>query len=216
MELFLDTANIDDITRLSQLGIIDGVTTNPSLIAKEKASYRKRLKEICKVISGPVSGEVVSTDYTGMVSEGLALSKVSKNLYVKLPLTSDGLQACHTLSQKGIKINMTLIFSTSQALLAAKAGATLISPFEGRLDDISWDGGELISEIAAVIRNGGFNAKILAASIRDPRAAIEAAIAGADIATVPVSIFEKMIAHPLTDIGLKRFSSDWKKAKITF
>jgi len=213
MQLFLDTANIDDIKEYSAWGVVDGVTTNPSLAAKEDMKYTTILKNVCKVVKGPVSAEVIAVEEKEMIKEGLALSKIAKNIYVKLPMTIDGLKACKKLSKKGVKINMTLIFSASQALLAAKAGAAFVSPFEGRLEDVSEDGLTLISEIVEIFGNFGFSTEVLAASIRSPRQVVEAAMAGADIATVPPAVFDKLIKHPLTDVGLAKFMSDWKKSK---
>lgn len=210
MKLFLDTANLEAIKKYAAWGVVDGVTTNPTLIAKEGVSLEKRIKEIAKVVNGPISSEVISTDLEGMIAEGLKYAKWHKNIFVKLPMTPSGLQACKILSSEGIKINMTLIFSSGQALLAAKAGASLISPFIGRLDDISEDGMALIAELIQIFSNYKFAAKILVASIRHPRHVIEAARLGADIATMPPEVMEKLINHPLTDKGLAAFLADWK------
>lgn len=213
MQLFLDTANLEAIKKYAAWGVVDGVTTNPTLIAKEGVSLEKRIKEILKVVNGPISSEVVATDLEGMLAEGLKFSKWHKNVYVKVPMTPNGLQACKILSSEGIKVNVTLIFSSGQALLAAKAGAAFISPFIGRLDDISEDGMALIAEIVDIFRNYDFKTKILVASIRHPRHVIEAARLGADIATMPPEVMEKLINHPLTDKGLAAFLADWEKVK---
>lgn len=215
MKLFLDTANIDDIKKYSAWGLVDGVTTNPSLIAKEKGvTLEGRIKEIAKVVKGPVSAEVFSTDAKGMVAEGKKIAKWAKNIYVKCPCTPDGLIATQQLSKLGIHVNMTLVFSANQALLAAKAGAAFVSPFIGRLNDAGQDGMELIAEIVAIYENYGFKTEILVASIRSPRQIEEAAILGADICTLPAAIYEKLVKHPLTDSGLKKFLDDAKKAKL--
>jgi len=211
MQFYLDTANVEAIKRFVSWGVVDGVTTNPTLIAKEKASLETRIKEISKIVSGPVSCEVIATDYKGMVEEGRLYATWNRNIYVKLPATEAGLQACHTLSEDGIKVNMTLVFSSGQALLAIKAGAALISPFIGRLDDISEDGMGLIKELTEIFEHYDFKAKILVASIRHPRHVIDAARLGAHIATMPPEVMEKMIKHPLTDKGLAAFLADWEK-----
>ncbi|MCA9374439.1 fructose-6-phosphate aldolase [Candidatus Peregrinibacteria bacterium] len=213
MQLFLDTANIEAIKKYAAWGTVDGITTNPSLIAKEGVSLESRIKEITEVVDGPISSEVVATDYEGMIKEGREYAKWHKNIYVKVPLTEDGLRACKTLSSEGIPVNVTLIFSAGQALLAAKAGAALISPFIGRLDDISQDGMELIAEIVTMLSNYSYDAKVLVASVRHPRHVIDAAQIGADICTMPPEVFDKLIKHPLTDIGLEKFLADWEKVK---
>lgn len=213
MQIFLDTANLDEIKKYAVLGIVDGVTTNPSLIAKEGVSLEKRIKEICAVISGPVSSEVVATDYEGMLEEGRKYAKWAKNVYVKVPMTVDGIHACKTLSDEGIKVNVTLVFTAAQALLAAKAGATLISPFMGRLDDISENGVQLVEDIVMMLSNYEYKAKVLAASVRDTKHVMDVALIGADIATVPVAVLDKMFQHPLTDKGLAIFLADWEKVK---
>ena len=217
MKLFLDTANIQEIRDIALLGLLDGVTTNPTLVAKEGVSFEKRLKEIASVVSGPVSAEVISLDYEGMIKEGTAYAKWAKNIYVKLPLTEDGLRACRYFSSKGIRTNMTLVFSANQALLAAKAGASLVSPFIGRLDDAGQDGMELVEEILQIYHIYGFATEVLVASVRHPRHITEAAMLGADICTMPYSIFKKLALHPLTDSGIAKFLSDWKTSqpKIT-
>ncbi len=214
MKLFLDTANIDDIKKYASWGLVDGVTTNPSLIAKEKVSLEKRIKEIAKVVKGPVSAEVFSTDAKGMVAEGRKIAKWAKNIYVKAPCTPDGLQATQILSKEGIRVNMTLVFSANQALLAAKAGAAFVSPFIGRLNDAGHEGMEVIEEIAEIYNNYNFKTEILVASIRSPRQVTESAMLGADICTVPAAIYDKLVKHPLTDSGLKKFLEDAKKAKL--
>lgn len=213
MQIFLDTANLEEIKKYAALGIVDGVTTNPSLIAKEGVSLEKRIKEICKVIKGPVSSEVVATDYEGMLKEGRRYATWAKNIYVKVPMTFDGIRACKTLSEEGIKVNVTLVFSVSQALLAAKAGAVLISPFMGRLDDISEDGTLLIADILQMLSNYQYKAKLLAASIRHPKHVMEVSMLGVDIATIPAAVLDKMFLHPLTDKGLTTFLADWEKVK---
>ncbi len=213
MKFFLDTANLDAIKKFAAWGVVDGVTTNPSLIAKEGVSLEKRIKEIAEVVEGPISSEVVSSDLPGMLKEGREYVKWHKNIFVKLPMTPEGLQACKVLSDEGIPVNMTLIFTSGQALLAAKAGAKLISPFLGRLDDIAEDGMSLIAELVDIFLNYSFQTEILVASIRHPRHVIDAARLGADIATMPPEILEKLIKHPLTDKGLSAFMADWEKVK---
>lgn len=213
MQFFLDTANVESIKKFVSWGVVDGVTTNPSLIAKEGVSLEKRIKEIAEVVDGPISSEVIATDTEGMIKEGREYVKWHKNVYVKLPMTPAGLEACKVLTSEGIKTNVTLVFSSAQALLAAKAGATLISPFVGRLDDISEDGMALIAEIVEIFQNFEIKTKVLAASIRHPRHVIDAARIGADIATMPPEILEKMVKHPLTDKGIAAFLADWEKVK---
>lgn len=210
MQFFLDTANIEAIRKYAAWGVVDGVTTNPSLIAKEGISLEKRIKEILEVVDGPISSEVVATDYEGMLKEGRGYAKWHKNIFVKVPMTPEGLRACKTLSSEGINVNVTLVFSPGQALLAAKAGAALISPFIGRLDDICQDGMALIAEIVEMFSNYEFKSKVLVASVRHPRHVIDAARIGADICTMPPEVFDKLIKHPLTDIGLKNFLADWQ------
>ncbi len=212
MEIYIDTANLDEIKEANDLGVLDGVTTNPSLIAKEKVDYGKRLAEICKVVDGPVSAEVIATEFKAMVKEGLERSKIAENIVVKLPSTVDGLKACKALTDDGIMTNMTLCFQPMQAMLVAKAGAFLVSPFLGRLDDISEDGMDLIHRIRAIYDNYGYETKILAASIRHPKHMVDCALAGADVATLPMSVIKQLMNHPLTDIGLEKFLSDYKKA----
>lgn len=211
MKFFVDTADTKDIKELSATGLLDGVTTNPSLIAKSGKDFKAVIAEICKLVEGPVSAEVTALDSDGMINEGRHLAKIAKNVAVKVPLTFDGLKACRTLSQAGTMVNVTLCFSANQALLAAKAGATFISPFIGRLDDINIDGMELIREIRQIYDNYDFNTEILAASIRTPNHVKEAALAGADVATVPAAVLRSLASHPLTDKGIEMFMADWKK-----
>ena len=213
MKFFLDTANLEDIKKYAAWGIVDGVTTNPSLIAKEGVSLEKRIKEIAKVVDGPISSEVISTKASGMIKEGREYAKWHKNIHVKLPMTPDGLIACKTLTEEGIKTNVTLIFSLGQALMAAKAGATLMSPFVGRLDDISDDGMALIADIVQAYDNYGFETEVLVASVRHPRHVMDAALIGADICTMPPKIFDQLATHPLTDSGIKKFLEDYKNSK---
>jgi transaldolase len=213
MDLYIDTANLDEIKEAAALGVLDGVTTNPSLIAKEKGvKYHDRLKEICGVVKGPVSGEVISTDFDGMMKEADVLIKIAENIVVKLPTTVDGLKGCKKLSDQGIKVNMTLVFQPLQALMVAKAGAFLVSPFIGRLDDVAEDGTQLIHHIRQIYDTYGFTTKLLAASIRHNKHMVDCALAGADVATVPMSVIKGMLNHPLTDSGLKKFVEDYKKA----
>jgi len=213
MKLFLDTANLDDIKKYASWGLVDGVTTNPSLIAKEGVSFEKRVKEITTVIKGPVSAEVISSDWEDMVKEGMKYAKWAKNIYVKCPMTPDGLIATQKLSKEGIRVNVTLVFSAAQALLAAKAGAAFVSPFIGRIDDMGQDGMELIEEITAMYANYDFKTEVLVASVRSARQVTEAAILGADICTVPAPIYDKLVKHPLTDQGLEKFMKDWEGEK---
>lgn len=210
MKFFLDTASVSEIREAAALGLLDGVTTNPSLVAKEKKDFRKLLAEICEVCDGPVSAEVVDTTCDGMVKEGRDLAKVAENIVVKIPLIKEGIKACKILRSEGIKTNVTLCFSPNQALLAAKAGASYISPFIGRLDDVSTEGMQLIRDIRTIYDNYSFPTEILVASIRHPMHVVEAARIGADVATMPFKVFDQMLAHPLTDIGLKKFLDDWK------
>ncbi|HPE48502.1 MAG: fructose-6-phosphate aldolase [Hyphomonas sp.] len=214
MKFFVDTANTDDIAELAATGLIDGVTTNPSLVAKAGRPFTDVIKEICGLVDGPVSAEVVATDYDGMIAEGRKLAGIAENVAVKLPLTWDGLKACKTLTGEGTMVNVTLCFSANQALLAAKAGATFISPFIGRLDDINLDGMELISDIRQIYDNYLFDTEILAASIRSPNHVKESALAGADVATMPPNVIKALVSHPLTDKGLETFLADAKKAGI--
>ncbi len=213
MKIFLDTANVDEIRRMNDLGIIDGVTTNPTLIAREKRKFKDVVDEITKIADFPISIEVVSTDAEKMVKEAREIAKIAPNVVVKIPMTEDGLKATKILSSEGIKTNVTLVFSTNQALLAAKAGATYMSPFIGRLDDVGHEGMEIISEIVQIYRNYDFKTEVIVASVRHPIHVIEAAMIGAHVATVPPDVLKKMISHPLTDIGLQRFLDDWKKVE---
>jgi transaldolase len=214
MKIFLDTANVDEIREGVAMGILDGCTTNPSLIAKEKRPFRSLVEEICAIVPGPVSLEVVATDFEGMVKEGKELAQIAPNVVVKIPLTKEGLKAVKHLSGEGIRINQTLCFSASQALLAAKAGAAYISPFLGRLDDISHVGMDLVRQIVTIYANYGFKTQVLAASIRHPLHVVDAALAGAHVATMPFSVLEQLVKHPLTEIGIKRFLEDWNKAGV--
>lgn len=211
MKIFLDTANIEEIHTINQSGIIDGVTTNPSLVAKTGKNFLTIIEEICKTVSGPVSAEVAGMDFSQMIKEGNILSKISKNVVIKLPLTPDGLRACRYFSENNIKTNVTLCFSVGQAILAAKAGATYVSPFVGRLDDIGYNGMNLISDIVDVYNNYPiWDTQVLVASIRSPEHISQAAKYGADIVTIPPSVISKLYNHPMTDIGLDTFSKDWK------
>lgn len=212
MKFFLDTANVEHIKEANEMGIICGVTTNPSLVAKEGRDFNEVLKEITQIVDGPISGEVISEDAVGMIKEGREIAAIHKNMIVKIPMTKEGLKACNALSKEGIKTNVTLIFSAAQALLAARAGATYVSPFLGRLDDISMDGMELVSTIADIFRVHGIETEIIAASVRNPIHVIDAAKAGADIATIPYSLAVQMVKHPLTDQGLEKFKADWTEA----
>ena len=209
MKFFVDTAEIKDITELNDYGLLDGVTTNPSLIAKSGRDFKEVIAEICALVEGPVSAEVASMEYDGMVAEGEHLAKIAKNVVIKLPLTLPGLKACRYFTQKGIKTNVTLCFTANQALLAAKAGATYISPFLGRLDDINIDGMDLIRDIREIYDNYGFETQILAASIRSANHVKEAALAGADVATIPPNVIKGLANHVLTDKGLEQFAKDW-------
>jgi transaldolase len=212
MKIFLDTANVAEIKEGVALGVVDGVTTNPSLIAKEKRPFRPLVEEICAIVPGDVSLEVVATEFEDMVKEGEQLAQVASNAVVKVPLTQDGLKAVKHLSGKGIRVNQTLCFSAPQALLSAKAGATYISPFLGRLDDIAAVGMDLIRDICEIYRNYGFKTQVLAASIRNPLHVVDAAKAGAHVATMPFAVLQQLMKHPLTDIGLKKFLDDWAKS----
>jgi transaldolase len=213
MKLFIDSGNLKDIESLVPLGIIDGITTNPSLLAKESGDYREILKKICQLVKGPTSAEVVATDYEGMLRQGRDLSAIDPHIVVKVPFTKEGVKACKTLSSEGKKVNVTLCFSATQALLAAKVGATYISPFVGRLDDIATSGMHLIEEIVEIYRNYQFKTEILVASVRHPIHIVEAARMGADICTCPATVIDAMFKHPLTDIGLEKFLKDWEKAQ---
>src|ERR671915_254506 len=213
MKLFVDTGNLKEIEALAALGILDGVTTNPSLMAKEGGDYRQILKQICQLVKGPVSAEVVATDYAGMIREGRDLASIDEHIVVKVPFTKDGVKACRTLASEGQRVNVTLIFSPTQAWLAAKVGATYVSPFVGRLDDIASTGMNLVTEIVDIFGNYDFTTEVLVASTRHPIHIVEAARMGADICTCPAAIIEALFRHPLTDIGLERFLKDWEKAQ---
>jgi len=213
--LFVDTGNLKEIEALADLGILDGVTTNPSLMAKEGGDPRQILKRICDIVKGPVSGEVVATDYTGMVREGRDVASIDPHMVVKVPFTKDGVKACKTLASEGKKVNVTLIFSAAQAWLAAKVGATYVSPFVGRLDDIGATGMNVIREIVDILENYEYPTEVLVASVRNPIHIIEAARMGADVVTVPPAIIEQSFKHPLTDIGLEKFLKDWEKSQAT-
>ena len=212
MRFFLDTANIEHIKEANEMGVICGVTTNPSLIAKEGRDFNEVIKEITEIVDGPISGEVISEDAAGMIKEGREIAAIHKNMIVKIPMTGEGLKATKVLSKEGIKTNVTLIFSVTQALLAANAGATYVSPFLGRIDDISMDGMELVRNIADIFAIHGIETEIIAASVRNPIHVIQAAQAGADISTIPYSLVLQMIKHPLTDQGLEKFKADWAAA----
>lgn len=211
MKFFIDTANIDEIKEAASLGILDGVTTNPSLVYKEGKDFRKLLDEILKIVDGPVSAEVIATDYEGILKEAREYASIHKNIVVKVPLIKEGLKAVKTLSEENINTNVTLCFSPTQALLAAKAGATFISPFVGRLDDISTNGMELIEQIVQIYRNYNYTTEVLVASVRHPLHVVEAALIGADVCTIPFAVIEKLFNHPLTKNGLDKFLSDWNK-----
>ncbi len=212
MKFFIDTANINEIKEAASYGLLDGVTTNPSLVAKEGKDFLQLLDEILKIVDGPISAEVVSTDYEGIMKEARQLAQIHKNIVVKVPLIKEGIKAVKSLSDEGINTNVTLCFSPSQALLAAKAGATYISPFVGRLDDISHDGMGLVEQIVQIYENYNFKTQVLVASIRHPLHLVEAALMGAHVSTMPFDVIEKLFKHPLTDIGLEKFLSDWNKS----
>ncbi len=213
MKLFLDTANLERIRKLNQMGIVDGITTNPTLVAKEPGEFEEIIVSICREVKGDVSAEVVSTDHDGMVAEAKHLSTLAPNVVVKIPIIPEGLRATKTISALGIRVNMTLVFSANQGLLAAKAGASFISPFIGRLDDVGQRGMEVVEDLVKIRDNYKMKAEVLVGSIRHPQHVVEAAKIGADIATMPPEVMEKMMQHPLTDSGLKRFLDDWEKAK---
>jgi transaldolase len=214
MKLFVDTGNIKDIETLAALGIIDGVTTNPSLLAKEPGDYRANLKKICGIVKGPVSGEVVATDFAGMIREGHDIATIDEHMVIKVPLTRDGIRACKALSGEGLRVNVTLVFSAAQALLAAKAGASFVSPFVGRLDDVGVTGMGLIREIVEIYDNYEFPTEVLVASARNPIHIVESARMGADICTCPPAVIDQLFNHPLTTIGLEKFLKDWEKAQV--
>jgi len=215
MKFFIDTANLDEIKEAASLGVLDGVTTNPTLLSKEKerGDFKTILREICEVVDGPVSAEAVSPDKDGIVREAEELSKIHKNIVVKVPIIKEGIKAIKILNSKGIRTNCTLVFSPIQALLAAKAGASFVSPFVGRLDDASHVGMDLVEQIVTVFDNYDISTEVIVASIRNPLHAVEAALLGADIATIPFKVIEQLIKHPLTDVGIKKFLEDWKKVK---
>jgi transaldolase len=213
MKIFVDTASLKEIEQLAALGIVDGVTTNPSLLAKEGGDSRKILREICRVVQGPVSAEVVATDFEGMVREGRELAAIDEHIVVKVPFGREGVRACRTLAREALRVNVTLIFSATQALLAAKVGATFVSPFVGRLDDIATSGMHLIREIVEIFSNYDFGTQVLVASIRHPIHVVEAARMGADVCTCPAAVIDALFKHPLTDIGLEKFLKDWEKAQ---
>ena len=213
MKLFIDTANIDDIREANLLGVIDGVTTNPTLVSKEGKDFMSIIKEICQIVDGPISVEAVSTDSAGMLKEARDFAQIHSNVVVKLPMTRDGLIATKQLATEGIRVNMTLVFSPTQALLAAKAGAAYVSPFVGRLDDISHVGMDIVEQIITIYENYGFETEVIVASVRNPLHVVEAALLGADIATVPFKTILQLIKHPLTDRGIEQFLKDWKKVQ---
>jgi transaldolase len=213
LKLFLDTANLAQIKKLNQMGVVDGITTNPTLVAKEPGEFEEIISSICKEVKGDVSAEVVATDFDGMVAEARHLSTIAPNVVVKIPIIPEGLRATRAVSSTGIRVNMTLIFSANQGLLAAKAGASFVSPFIGRLDDIGQRGMEVVEDLVKIRNNYGLKLQVLVGSIRHPQHVLEAAKAGADIATMPPEVMEKMIQHPLTDAGLKRFLEDWERTK---
>ena len=213
MKFFIDTANINEIKEAAKMGMVDGVTTNPSLISKEGRDFEEVIKEICEIVDGPISAEVISTDAEGMVKEARHLAGIHHNIVVKIPMTVDGLKATRTLTAEGIKTNVTLVFSPLQALMAAKAGATYVSPFVGRLDDLSHEGMLLVEQIVEIYSNYGYDTEIIVASVRNPLHVLDAAMMGADIATLPFNVLGKLAAHPLTDKGLKSFLDDWNKMK---
>ena len=213
MKFFIDTANIAEIKEAHKMGMVDGVTTNPSLIAKEGRDFKEIITEICRIVDGPISAEVISLETAGMVAEAKDLAKIHANIVVKIPMTIDGMKAVRRLADDGIKTNVTLVFSPLQALMAAKAGATYVSPFVGRLDDISQDGMLLIEQIVEIYTNYSFNTEVIVASVRNPLHVLESALRGADIATIPFSVLSKLAAHPLTDKGIAAFLADWEKQK---
>lgn len=213
MKFFIDTANIEEIKKASELGVLDGVTTNPSLMAREKGDPKQILSTICEIVDGPISAEVLSLDYEGMLKEADELSKIHENIVIKLPITEDGLRACKHLESKGTHCNMTLCFSPMQALLVAKAGGTFVSPFIGRLDDVSHNGMDLIQQIVQIYDNYGYETQVLAASIRHPLHVVDSALVGAHVATIPYKVISQLLKHPLTDIGIEKFLSDWNKSQ---
>jgi len=213
MKFFIDTANIEEIKKGVEMGMVDGVTTNPSLIAREKKPFEKILKEICATVDGPISAEVVSLDAEGMLVEGRQLASLHKNIVIKVPMITEGLKAVKQFAAEGIKTNVTLVFSATQALLAAKAGASYVSPFVGRLDDISLTGMDVVSDIMTIYDNYGYQTEVIVASIRNPVHVLDAALIGADIATIPYNVIAQLAKHPLTDLGMEKFLADWEKRK---
>jgi len=213
LKLFIDTANLDEIREISSWGVLDGVTTNPTILSREKMDYRTLIEAILKLVDGPISVEAVNEKAEKIIEEAKMLSKISENIVVKIPVTPEGLAATKVLSKEGVKVNMTLVFSVNQSILAAKAGATYASPFLGRLDDIGSDGMTLLSDMVTVYQNYGFKTQIIAASIRSPQYVVDAALIGADVCTIPYKVFTQMVKHPLTDKGIERFLNDWKKVK---
>jgi len=211
MDIYIDTANLDDIKQAAALGVLDGVTTNPSLVAREGVDFHTRLEEICRIVDGPVSAEVVATEHDEMIAEAEPLLQIASNIVIKLPSIEQGVKACKTLSDRDVRVNMTLCFQPLQALMAAKAGAFLISPFVGRIDDVGGDGMEIIQQIRQIYDNYGYKTRILTASIRHPQHLVQAALLGSDVATCPFSVIRQIMKHPLTDIGLERFLADWAK-----
>jgi len=213
MKIFIDTANIAQIREAASMGVLDGVTTNPTILSREKGDYREILKEICSIVKGPVSAEVVSSNAPGMLKEAKELAKIAPNIAIKVPITTEGLKAVKLIRAEGIMTNVTLVFSSPQALLAAKAGTNFVSPFIGRIDDTSHRGMDLVREIVTIFRNYGFSTEVIVASIRHPLHVVEAALAGAHIATIPFKVIEKLVKHPLTDVGMEKFLADWEKVK---
>jgi transaldolase len=211
MKFFIDTANVKEIREAASLGVVDGVTTNPSLVSKEGRDFKQVITEICSIVDGPISAEVLSLEADKMVIEGTDLAKIHKNIVVKLPMTKEGMRATKILAGKGIRVNMTLVFSPAQALLAAKVGAAYVSPFVGRLDDISHDGMDLVRQVVTIFDNYGYPTEVIVASVRNPLHVVDAALAGAHIATIPFSVIDQIVKHPLTDIGIEKFLADWKK-----
>jgi len=212
VKFFIDTANIEAIREAAALGILDGVTTNPSLVAKEGGDFKETIREICTIVDGPISAEVTATEHAAMIEEARVLAAMHHNIVVKVPMTREGLKACVKLAKEGVKVNMTLVFSASQALMCAKAGAAYVSPFIGRLDDISSYGMDLIADIVEIFDNYAYNTEVLVASVRHPMHVVEAAKLGADVVTIPPKVIDQLFKHPLTDIGLEKFLADWEKA----
>lgn len=213
MKFFIDTANVDEIREANEMGMVDGVTTNPSLIAKEGRDFKEIINEICRIVDGPISAEAVSLDSEGMIAEARDLAKIHKNIVVKIPMTIEGMKAVRTLADEGIKTNVTLVFSPLQALMAAKAGASYVSPFVGRLDDLSQEGMDVVDQIVTIYDNYGYQTEVIVASIRNPLHVLETGLIGADIATIPFSVLKKLAAHPMTDKGIQAFLDDWEKTK---